>query len=291
MQCDSIDHYQKSASEFIFAEHNIAYWQSISPNPNAQWVCFIHGFPSASWDWQNQWQALAPNFHLFACDLLGFGASDKPANHRYTISEQANLVNACMRHCNIEQAHLVAHDYGVSVAQQMLTHTSSDEQILSICFLNGGLFAESHRPIFMQKLLKSKLGPLLVRTLGKSNLRKSMNKIFSIKRPPTNNEIDKFWALLNYKKGKLALPKLLNYLDERAIYRDKWVAAMQQASIPIGFINGVQDPISGQHMLDRFINLFFEFPAIGIEAGHYPQIEDAPRVNALIQSFLKQGSF
>ena len=50
-------------------------------------------------------------------DFLGFGDSDKPADHVYSIHEQADLTEALWRRFGVERTALVAHDYGVSVAQ------------------------------------------------------------------------------------------------------------------------------------------------------------------------------
>jgi len=289
MQFDSLNNYRQSASFCSVKGFDIAYWQSTAPKENAPWLCFIHGFPSASWDWQSQWRALCADYNLIACDLLGFGVSDKPKNHAYTIVEQAEIVLKVLDRRSIQQCHIVAHDYGVSVAQELLSKHAS--RILSICFLNGGLFAESHRPILTQKLLKSFLGPLLVKSMRKASLHKGFKKVFSQQRPPKQSEIDMLWSLLSYKKGTLALPKLLQYIDERAIHRDRWVDAMQSANVPIGFINGVQDPVSGAHMLKQFQYLFPNYPCVGIDFGHYPQLEDPQQVNALIAAFLSYGHF
>jgi pimeloyl-ACP methyl ester carboxylesterase len=276
----------------------IAYWYQACKNEDASVVLLIHGFPSASWDWHQQWSFLAERYHVLAIDLLGFGISDKPLAHDYTIAEQAEIVNALLTHLDISSLHIIAHDYGVSVAQMLMLLFPSEinstqvnrRQIASICFLNGGLFAESHRPIFTQKLLKSLVGPLVVKFLTKSSLRKGFIKVFAEHTPPSNEAIDMLWDLLCENNGRLALPRLLRYIDERHIYRDRWVEAMQKASFPIGFINGIHDPVSGEHMLVKFKQLIPNQPSIGIDCGHYPQLEKSALVNTLLLEFLTKGT-
>ncbi len=52
--------------------------------------------------------------------------------------------------------HVLAHDYGDSVAQELLArHYEGRFQMASCVFLNGGLFPETHRPTLVQKLLLS----------------------------------------------------------------------------------------------------------------------------------------
>ena len=57
---------------------------------------------------------------MLAPDFLGFGASEKPADHRYSLLEQADLVEARVGAHRRAETILVAHDYGVSVAQELL---------------------------------------------------------------------------------------------------------------------------------------------------------------------------
>lgn len=54
----------------------------------------LHGFPSSSHDWARVAPALAKRHALVLPDFLGFGASAKPADHAYSLHEQADLVEA-----------------------------------------------------------------------------------------------------------------------------------------------------------------------------------------------------
>jgi pimeloyl-ACP methyl ester carboxylesterase len=82
-------------------------------------------------------------------DFFGFGASDKPANHDYSIHEQADLVEAMWQREAITETTLVAHDYAVTVVQELLARR--DEGALpvtlrAVYLLNGGLYPDLHRP-------------------------------------------------------------------------------------------------------------------------------------------------
>jgi pimeloyl-ACP methyl ester carboxylesterase len=57
-------------------------------------MTLLHGFPSSSRDWAKIAPALAEHYALTMPDLLGFGASAKPREHRYSLLEQAALVEA-----------------------------------------------------------------------------------------------------------------------------------------------------------------------------------------------------
>lgn len=287
MPLPTLEQYQQTAQFIQIDGFNYAYWQSEQIEKPV--LLFIHGFPSASWDWHFQWQALKDDYHLIAMDMLGFGLSDKPSPYRYSIAQQALSYRQLLAHLQISGCHIVAHDYGNSVAQEllMLTHKNTiNANVYSVTFLNGGLFSESHRPLFTQTLLKSKLGPWLVPLLNKNSLEKSFIKIFGSGTPPSKLDIEILWQLLQHKDGVKAMPYILQYIDERKQRRNDWVTAMQNTTIPMYFINGAYDPISGEHMRQRFSQLLPGCPTTSLPVGHYPQIEAPEKVTQLLQDFL-----
>jgi pimeloyl-ACP methyl ester carboxylesterase len=83
-------------------------------------VTLFHGFPTSSFDWANVVPELTGSgYRVTTLDLLGYGSSDKPHPYPYTLMEQASLVQAVWGDLGIDGTALVAHDYGVSVAQEL----------------------------------------------------------------------------------------------------------------------------------------------------------------------------
>jgi len=289
----SFQNYVKYASYSQLCGHNIAHWQSLGfhQHTNRQTIVFIHGFPSAAWDWHFQWKHLAGQYRLVSLDLLGFGLSDKPKSHTYSLLEQANIVEALLGEQGVTHYHIMAHDYGDSIAQELLSRQNNTEnraKILSICFLNGGLFASHHRPLLTQKLLKSRLGQVVSYFMNKASLRKGFNKIFGANSQPSSFEIDTLWQLIEHNNGKRVLPKLLSYIDERSQFGKRWNESMISTAVPLYFINGVLDPISGQHMLDHYIDIIPNARTTALDVGHYPQLEAPQDVLDLYQVFLSE---
>src|SRR3954451_9511532 len=60
-------------------------------------LLLLHGFPSSSYDWRELLDEL-PERHVVAFDFLGFGLSDKPPDHDYTLVWQADLTEAVAKH-------------------------------------------------------------------------------------------------------------------------------------------------------------------------------------------------
>src|SRR4051794_10084081 len=71
------------------------------------WVTLLHGFPTCSWDWADVATALSPEHRLLLPDLLGFGDSDKPPGHNYSLIEHADLIEGLWRHFEIGETPLV----------------------------------------------------------------------------------------------------------------------------------------------------------------------------------------
>ena len=254
-------------------------------------LLLIHGFPTASWDWHPIWAALRERFRLVALDLPGFGFSGKPSGHQYRFHEQADTVEALVTSLDLGEYHVLAHDYGDTVAQELLWRQNAGEgagRWLSCCLLNGGLFAGVHRPLLIQRLLASPLGPLINRFVTRRSLARAMHNIFDSSRPPSDEEIDAFWTLITHNNGRDAFPRLIRYMHERVTYQDRWLSALTEACVPLALINGSSDPISGAHLVTHFRkavgepHYLLELPNV----GHYPQMEVPGRVSAGVLEFI-----
>lgn len=251
-------------------------------------LVFIHGFPTASWDWARIWPAFTPHFRCLALDMAGFGFSAKPAGATYSIARQADLFEHWLRQLEIGEYACVAHDYGDTVAQELLARQggAGHPHMTRLVLLNGGLFPETHKPLLLQKLLAGPLGPLIARLTTREKFAANMRRICA--RPLDDGEIDGMWMLLTHNNGISALPKLIGYMAERRTHRERWVGALQSARIPVRLIDGVEDPISGAHMAARYRQLI---PAADIVelagVGHYPQVEAPDEVIDAAMRFLR----
>lgn len=256
-------------------------------------LVLIHGFPTASWDFHLIYEELAKKFHVICFDMIGFGFSDKPKNFPYSIFSQADLTEKILQKLNIKKAHFLAHNYGVTVMQELLARfkdknysSSSELRIKSICFLNGGLFPETHKPKPIQKILLSPIGFLISRFMNKENFCKNFKQVFGENTKPNEKEIDEFWELITFKKGILLSHKHIRYIKERRKNRERWVSPLIDAKIPIQLINGPADPISGIHMVENYKKLIPN-PNIYLlneKIGHYPQVESP---NEVLNAFLE----
>ena len=84
-------------------------------------VLLLHGFPDSAQLWRHQVPTLTnAGFRVVAPDLRGFGESDKPADvDAYRIHHSVADMTAVLDALDIEKAHVVGHDWGAGVAWAM----------------------------------------------------------------------------------------------------------------------------------------------------------------------------
>ncbi len=268
---------------FEFRSKNIYYRQSLKHGKPA--VLLIHGFPTSSYDFAPIWTEIAKKYTLITADMLGFGFSDKPSPHTYSIIEQAEMFEALLKKLKVKEYHVLAHDYGVSVAQELLARqVGKKKPVLSVSFLNGGLYPEFHKPLLIQKLMLTRLGPLLAKFFTKKKLRKTFDAIFGDNKA-SEADLEAFWQLIEHKNGRRVIPQLLRYMIDRRTHRERWVTAMENTLVPVQMINGPLDPISGAHLAEAFRK---RNPRAEVQSlpgvGHYPQVE-APEM--VLKKYLK----
>ena len=122
----ALDDWVAQGKVFRYRGHQIRWWEAGAGEP----LLLIHGFPSGSWDWHYLWQALAERYRVIALDMIGFAFSDKPQHYPYSLLDQADLQQALMGSLDIAEYHVLAHDYGDSVAQELLARHEVQFEII-----------------------------------------------------------------------------------------------------------------------------------------------------------------
>jgi pimeloyl-ACP methyl ester carboxylesterase len=274
----TLDEWRAAGRWFTFQGHRIF----LRDEGTGDVLVCIHGFPTASWDWHRLWPSLTARWRVVAPDMLGFGFSAKPREHRYSIHEQASLHEELLASLGVERVHILAHDYGDTVAQELLArHLERSRlgelrlEIASACLLNGGLFPEAHRARLTQRLLASRLGPHLARVMNERSFGRSLAAVFGPRTQPTPAELHDFWRLMACNDGTGVAHLLIGYMAERRRHRERWVGVLSETAVPIRLVNGPEDPVSGRHMVERYRELV-PAPDVVLLAGigHYPQVED-----------------
>ncbi len=282
----NLDQWREGGKIFDYQNQPIFYRLS---RQSDEILLLLHGFPASSFDYHKIWDALAAEFSVLAFDLIGYGFSAKPADFDYTTFQQAEVLQALLEHLKIRKVHILAQDYGNTITQELLARTAENRlnfEIKTICFLNGALFPETHRPVLAQKILIGPFGFLFGKLISDRIFKKSLTAIFGVKTQPTEAELNDFVTLFKHNGGKKIAHKLIRYMTERQKYRARWVGALEKMTQPFLFINGSADKVSGKHLVARFRELFPSQKNVVelTEIGHFPQLE-APET--VLREFLE----
>ncbi|MGF7128913.1 pimeloyl-ACP methyl ester carboxylesterase [Paraburkholderia sp. EB58] len=278
---------RKSKGKYFTHRGQNIFWRE-EGRADAPTLLLIHGFPTASWDWEPVWADLLKRYRLLTLDMIGFGYSDKPRDYTYSIMDQADIYDELLALRGVSSFHILAHDYGDTVAQELIARDfarSDRPELRSVCFLNGGLFPETHRRVRLQSLLLSPIGPLVSLLTNRKKLSQNMSAVFGKEYPLDSETLDSMWDMLRLQHGERIMHKLIHYIPERVEHRDRWVGGLQKTGVPLKLIVGSVDPISGSHMANRYREVVPR-PDVSELAGvgHYPQVQ-AP--GAVMSSYLE----
>lgn len=294
-----LENWKKQGKYFAYRGHNIFYRDNREEKDSINQPCLflIHGFPTSSWDWNLLWPKLSQHFRLITLDLLGFGFSDKPINYTYEVGGQADMIEALLKHCGVQQYHMIAHDFGTLIAQELLfRHQTKNDKVqipslISLFAMSGSIFPELSNPKLIQKLLISNIGFLISRLMNRNKFYKNLSQVFSNSHPPEQETLETYWQLLTEKNGHRLLHKISYFLVERANHGKRWAKAWQATDIPIRYAVGEDDPMYGGEKLQQLCELSKHDDVHEIQnAGHYPQLEANETIHKLIVEFIQQHS-
>ncbi|MGV1792981.1 haloalkane dehalogenase [Rhizobium sp. A37_96] len=98
---------------------------------------FLHGNPTSSYIWRNIIPLVAGEARCIAPDLIGFGQSGKP-DIEYRFDDHVRYLDAFIDRMEIENAYLVAQDWGTALAFHLAARRPD--------FVRGLVFMEFTRP-------------------------------------------------------------------------------------------------------------------------------------------------
>ncbi len=252
-------------------------------------LLLLHGYPSSSYDWRHAF-ALLPDRHLTAFDFLGFGLSEKPRQHLYSLFAQADLVQAiAARYAGVEPVALVAHDMGTSVATELLARDLDGRlpfRLARVLLFNGSMVIEAASLTLGQKLLRSRLGPIAARLSNERSFKAQFGRIFSHEHPLSAAEAADQWALLAHNGGHRILDRLTFYLHERVTYANRWHGALRDWPGHLELAWAGSDPVCTESVLQAVLALRPTAPLTRLASlGHYPQLEDPAATIEAVEAF------
>lgn len=245
-------------------------------------LLILHGFPTSSLDFRHVLAPLAARHRVIVHDHLGFGLSDKPLDYSYSLVEQAEVALAVWRALGVDHGHVLAHDYGTSVATELVARRERGGLPVALDALtlaNGSVHLELAHLSLPQRLLRSRtLGPAFASLGSRTVFKLQLRRIFGRPDAVADAELDQAWEAIAWNDGKRRLAPISSYLDERMRFWNRWIGALTRLDRPTHVLWGRRDPIAVPAIAEA---LAAEIPGAALtwldELGHYPMLEDPRR--------------
>jgi pimeloyl-ACP methyl ester carboxylesterase len=240
----------KSKGKFIQVNNNRLFVIDTNNgiNTSQKSMVILHGYPTSSFDYYKVLPELSKNYRLILHDHLGFGFSDKPKDVDYSLVTQADIALELWRQLGLKKIYLFAHDYGTSVATEIIARYNANEldiEIEQLILTNGSIHIELSQLRTIQKLLKHKiLGKYVAKLTNFPIFRKNMKNIYFDTSRVTDNELKEMWKLIELNGGRKVIHKLTQYINERYLHWNWWVGALKETQIPTKIIWAKNDPIA-----------------------------------------------
>jgi pimeloyl-ACP methyl ester carboxylesterase len=257
----------------------------------AEPVLVLHGFPTCSFDWRAPAASLARRRRVIMLDFLGFGLSAKP-DRRYSLFEQADIVEALAAALGLDTVTLVSHDMGDSVVGELLARSIEgglDFGITGRVLTNGSIYLDmAHLTDGQQMLLampdemvpeESAFPPELL----SAALRATLAPDATVPEP----ELRALAELIVREDGNRLLPRTIRYVEERRQHEGRWTGAIERHPSPLTIIWGDADPIAVWPMAERLHAARPDATLVRLEGiGHYPMIEAPDAFGAALEHAL-----
>ena len=275
----------KSKGEFItvndkklFVIDTSSFFLSEDKIPTETMV-ILHGYPTSSYDYYKVLPELSKHYRVIIHDHLGFGFSDKPLDYSYSLLDQADIALQLWQQLGVKKVHLLAHDYGTSVATEIIARNNNHEltiEIEKLTLCNGSMHIELSQLRTIQKLLKNKwLGKYVAKLTTYAIFSKNLRNVYFDKTKVSNNELKDMWMQLEYNEGRKVIHKLSQYINERYTYWNRWIGALKETNLQTNIVWAKNDPVAVPAIARLIATEISNNKLFWIEnTGHFPMLEN-----------------
>jgi haloalkane dehalogenase len=253
-------------------------------------VIMMHGFPDSLHLYDLVAPAVARERRVIAFDFLGWGRSDKPADHRYDMASLRRDLEILIAHFGLEQVVLVMHD--VSGPPAIDWALDNEERVTGLVLLNTFYLP-----------MKSLRSPEAIELFSTPSLRRGITRFGAWLsnfgwRSGFSEQVGKFFA--NVARREEFLPvfvhqalgirqaffALNNVLISEVRQRSENIGRLKRFPKPVRIVFGADDPYLNPGVAKEFHSLFTNSDMYLVEgAAHYVQIDQPERVTNLILPF------
>mmetsp|Transcript_18323 Transcript_18323/g.55033 ORF Transcript_18323/g.55033 Transcript_18323/m.55033 type:complete len:374 (+) Transcript_18323:40-1161(+) len=284
----------------VFNRYNIFVVDSLKSANSASRVSVdrtllvVHGFPTSSVDFAPSLTRLHERFdRVILVDLPGFGLSDKPACLAYSLQEYADVLLAVWAQRNVTGGHLMLHDMGDSVGEELLvradrgqlpaflqpTESTHAAQVFpSVTFNNGGMHIELASLRVSQYLLRVPVfSRLFSHLFNEFVFRRQIRSILGSPDALSEADLTTMWQAILHKNGWRRIPQTIKYIDDRYRFQNARLIPTRTAlSMPVHVLWGRLDTVAPLAIASA---VMADLPSDSstltlLDAGHFAMLEN-----------------
>jgi pimeloyl-ACP methyl ester carboxylesterase len=265
------------------------YQLNVTVEGRGEVLLFLHGWPDNACLWQSQQQYLKAHYKVITPDWLGFGRSDKSADHHYSFASMKSELDAIVMQLlkPEEKLTIIAHDIGGPVA--VLWSSDHPKRVRRLILLNT-LFYPFQTPL--DKLGHFIFNLPIVNRIQMSNfgLKSLMRNLLQNKTPQSLAAIHRIQGSNQSWSYQLRLKTILDPLDKDG---RKLLSALAQTFrvLPAEkhLIIAQEDPLCSAHMR-RIHEACPEVPAHFLDkCRHFISIDQPDVLNELIEKIISES--
>ena len=256
-------------------------------------VVLIHGFGGSTFSWRETLPALAEQgYYGIAIDLKGFGFSDKTFDEDYSHPAQAAFVIEILDRLEVEQAVMVGHSMGANVISHLAI--SYPERVTKLVIVDGAVVMGDEPATGLDGggwLLRipqlRRIGRIAARSvISEEQIQSMLETAVSDPASLTPDMIQGYYAPLTIKDWELSLFGIMRDRDQNALPEP--VESITQPTLIIwGEDDTWVEPGRGEALLEALPNAT---AVVVSDAGHLPMEEQPSEFNAILLSFLENGT-
>lgn len=253
-------------------------------------LLLLHGFPTSSYLWRDVQRDLEHQHVTYAPDLLGLGASERPAAARYDLSSQADLMLALLDELGLDRVGVIGHDVGAGVAVHLAA--VAPKRVAALVLVQPPLHADAWPIPDVASLGLPVLGPgqLYALRAGRGAGRRYI--AWKLARgmqgePLTARQLDHYATPLLNAEGAAGVVRFVRALDSEAV--EAALHVIRREPPPTLVLWGEGDPFHSTAYGRRVANDIVGATFVPVsDAGHFVPEDRPERVAEEVAAFLAE---
>ena len=254
-------------------------------------ILLLHGFGAGAYSWRHLIPPLAAEHRVFTLELKGHGLSDKPADGRYAVADQAEMVADFIRRQDLRDLVIMGHSMGGGVT--LMTYLKMQQEdpgrLKKLVLIDSAGYPQK-LPwfIWMAKVpgLSTVVGKMLSPRFAAALV---LKKCYYDKDKVTEEQIDTYAYYGSLPGAVAAVSQTAKQIVPKDQDIDALIAQYKTIKAPVLVIWGKEDEVVPLKVGQQFKRDIPDVELIILpRCGHVPPEEEPQATRQAIEDFLKK---